>query len=909
MKKLTLAAVLLMVLGMLPCKATAQQLFPRVDTSTPSYENPTVTPFHRQIGLKGLLYRFGQNGITSPFPLDLSSAHAFVQIGSSTELTCTAGSSPALNQCSFTNATGLDNNAVKIFYNGLFPDGVTVKFRVTGAKSNAASNPAGIAQTSFGDPLNSDDHVQFLTSSIVRTPVSAAIILDLSGSMNSTIVGGSGTRLAALKTASETYLHLLSELPALPDDRTGAVYFSTCATLPSPMIPANDSQQTTTLVGEIDGKQADGSTSIGDGLLKARDLLNNTTPKTNKKTIILFSDGEQNTPPNTDGALNLAAPPPLPGCHSPSLPETGALDATITKVCPVTLGDISTPGNTLMSNIGNARCGGRNQHVLGTAASPDLTLFFAQALEDVFIGDKLETSKSISGNLTRGSVKSEPFIVNKDDLYLKIVHSWDTGRIHALRFKLKAPDGTIIDPTPYTVLGQNKNSVTSISFPLVQGNNVVPKVGEWNLLLDGNDIPITLIAYNSLILLDNARIDSDFRGIGNDLGTGDPIKLRVTLKEGNTPVTGAVVIAQVVGPKQGIGQILATQSTQVQPPPVTDTRSPAQLKLAALEADPATQGLFLPQDFPTVTLFDDGAHDDGAAGDGVYGGTFTGTTDEGHYNFRFGVVGNAPVNGQYVRTYLQSVFVRAKPDPTITTLIAISKTGSTVTLRATPKDRFNHFLGPDYLGNLRILSSAGTVQSPLADNLDGSYDITYLLPSPSSDPNITLEILGEQVFTKPLHVITGGGGPPPPPFKKVSAAVDIGVTIPHGNFDIVADPSVSVGGAFEYRFTRFVSAEGYVGNDRFKVGGSSINITNFTGQVRATAANFNPRPFAQFGIGPYHVSQGGGTHFGWNVGTGIQYWFHSSSWAVEAIYNFHQVTVPGGNLNYSTVQGGLRFAF
>jgi len=117
MKKLTLAAVLLMVLGMLPCKATAQQLFPRVDTSTPSYENPTVTPFHRQIGLKGLLLRFGQNGITSPLSFRSFQRARVRPDRSSTELTCTAGSSPALNQCSFTNATGLDKHAVKIFYN------------------------------------------------------------------------------------------------------------------------------------------------------------------------------------------------------------------------------------------------------------------------------------------------------------------------------------------------------------------------------------------------------------------------------------------------------------------------------------------------------------------------------------------------------------------------------------------------------------------------------------------------------------------------------------------------------------------------------------------------------------------------------------------------------------------------
>jgi len=91
-------------------------------------------------------------------------------------------------------------------------------------------------------------------------------------------------------------------------------------------------------------------------------------------------------------------------------------------------------------------------------------MFFCAALEDVFTATSLKPASRSSGNLTRGSVKSEPFIVNKDDLYLKIVHSWDPDASMPLRVKLKAPDGTIIDPTR-TQSAQNKNSVTSIPFP------------------------------------------------------------------------------------------------------------------------------------------------------------------------------------------------------------------------------------------------------------------------------------------------------------------------------------------------------------------------------------------------------------------------------------------------------------
>src|SRR5262249_46301032 len=73
-----------------------------------------------------------------------------------------------------------------------------------------------------------------------------------------------------------------------------------------------------------------------------------------------------------------------------------------------------------------------------------------------------------------------------------------------------------------------------------------------------------------------------------------------------------------------------------------------------------------------------------------------------------------------------------------------------VRLSATPHDAFNNFLGPDYLGNLRISSSAGTVEKPLEDKLDGSYEISYRLPSANSNPTISLEVMGASVITKPL---------------------------------------------------------------------------------------------------------------------------------------------------------------
>jgi hypothetical protein len=894
--------------------ARAQSVVPNLIGSVPPNESPAITPIGRQIGAQGLLYRFSISGIIMPMmppALNLSGAQAFVQIGAAAPLACTATASPASNQCGFVEGGNVpaQDYAVRIVYNGLFPDGTVIQYWVTGVRTAATSNPASVAQ----DPLSAT-HISFLTKSVTRTPVSAAMVLDISGSMASNIVGGTGTRLAALQSSSEVFLNLLKSLPADPSDRTGAVFFSTSASVPPPMIAANDAVAVDGLISSIDAKVANGSTSIGDGLLKARDLIKNTSPTTNARSILLFSDGEQNTAPNTDGTLNISG--------AAAAADNGLFEPSITKVCPVTLGNQTTPGFTLMQNIGNSRCSGRSAHVTDTAAgTPELTLFFAQALENAFVGDKLETSKMLSGTLnpTAGPTQTETFTVNSGDQFLKIVLSWDTGRIESLPFQLQAPDGTLVDPRLFTVVGQNRNSVTSIAFPIVVSNKNVQKAGDWKIVIGGAAGPqigiVAQVQYSGLILLDNAILDSNFEAINPDPGTGEPIRLRATLKEGGRPVTGATVIAQMAGPKQGLGDILATQATPATLPPSADQQTPAQAKLAALEADPATQGLFLPQNLPAVTLFDDGMHDDGAAGDGVYGGSFAGTDLEGFYKFQFGLVANAPKNGQYTRTFTQPVFVRAKADPGMTS-ITVSRTGLTIVLKAIPKDKFNHFLGPDYIGNLHLTSSAGTVQTPLSDPLDGSYQVSYLIPSAGSNPQITLEVMGTVVKQGPLHSFPGGGaggggsGGGAGSLSHFEATFDLGGAFPMGNFGNAANPSISIGGGFDYRFSHMLSAGIYVGHDRFslKAGGGDSFVTHVSPEVRVTAPLGFVRPFAQAGVGVYVPGPGGSAHFGWNLGGGLDHWL-APHVGVEAVYNFRQVDGNAGTLNYSTVRGGLRFRF
>jgi len=153
------------------------------------------------------------------------------------------------------------------------------------------------------------------------------------------------------------------------------VYFSTCARC-YPMIPANDSQQTTT---SGPGRSTANRRRLHfhrRRIVKGTRYCSTTQhPKTTTRNDHLFSDGEQNTPP-IRWSIEPRSPPPLPVVF-PSLRKL----ARLMRLSPKSARshwEISARPEHTHGNIGNARSVGRNQHVLGTAASPDLTCFFAQ---------------------------------------------------------------------------------------------------------------------------------------------------------------------------------------------------------------------------------------------------------------------------------------------------------------------------------------------------------------------------------------------------------------------------------------------------------------------------------------------------------------------------------------------------
>ncbi|HKO43859.1 MAG TPA: VWA domain-containing protein [Pyrinomonadaceae bacterium] len=919
-----LSLTFLIALGILSFGSTPT--FAQTLIADPGTSNPTNTEsgVSRQKGRKGLLFqfRFFNPGDTdAAFPLVMPpSAVVNLTIGVAPPLTCTAGINPAPGACSFVVVAGVDDPAldnVEIFFNGDFPASTQVQAQITGAQTTApvvtqtadATNPFVVNFTTGNDPL--------------RSPASLELVFDISGSMAwTTVPGGTASRMSTLKLGAQSFFAMLTDY-AMLGDKVGVVYFSNTATVFDPtaggtnLEPAHSATQVNLIAANIQAQVPTNATSIGDGLLQANGASGLGGDAATAKRVFLFSDGEQNVAPRariTGSNLEI-----VNAANTVVMTYPASLG-----VCPVTAGRMAAPGFALQQSIANQKCAANNAVVgdlADTFALADLNTYFTDRLQEVLIGDKLENVRNVTGKLPIGTDVKEKFSANTNDIALSILLSWEGGRQapRTLPFRLKAPDGTVVDVSNRTQRGFGM-SFTTIHFPLRQNNATVAHKGEWEIELLGSQVdPIgpapSPLNYQVLVMLDNANLASAFSLSGNDIGTGEPIPIQVRLTENGAPATGSTVVAQLLGPNNGLGNILSTSNTPSGTPNIggDPLASDAQRKLLLLLADPASASLFVSATLPSVVLLDNGqaANGDITANDGIYTGLFPGGLQEGHYRFNVNAQGSTVANGSFQRTKTLTVFVRPKPVASQTDLVLLSSTRQPdksviVSLSSTPRDRFRNLIGPDYRDHIKIRSSQGTVESPLLDKLDGSYEISYRLPSGATNPDITVEVMGTDVVTKPL---SGLGGGVAGAFKRWSISLHLGSTFPHGSFGSVLNAGSSFGADAEYRFTPLFSLEAYLGHDRFRsnFSNSSFHITHLSAGPKLTFGTGTVRPSLHAGIGAY-FPQGGGTRFGGNVGASVQFWV-TPNFAFEPSYNYRMVNFSGSTIRYSTLQGGVRFRF
>jgi hypothetical protein len=159
----------------------------------------------------------------------------------------------------------------------------------------------------------------------------------------------------------------------------------------------------------------------------------------------------------------------------------------------------------------------------------------------------------------------------------------------------------------------------------------------------------------------------------------------------------------------------------------------------------------------------------------------------------------------------------------------------------------------------------------------------------------------------------GGTTQPPGGFKHWGLSLHAGASIPHGTFNTFYNPGPNAGIDLEYRVNPNFSLEGIYTFHRFMgetiglvtIGDLNVHQFSFNGKVYGSTSPW--RPFFNFGAGAYKFDPGN-TRPGLNVGFGVQRDI-TPTFAIDAMYNFHNVFTSGSSTRFSTVQGGVRFRF
>jgi hypothetical protein len=139
-----------------------------------------------------------------------------------------------------------------------------------------------------------------------------------------------------------------------------------------------------------------------------------------------------------------------------------------------------------------------------------------------------------------------------------------------------------------------------------------------------------------------------------------------------------------------------------------------------------------------------------------------------------------------------------------------------------------------------------------------------------------------------------------------------GVTLPHGTFNTVADPSFSLGIRPAVHLPA-LGAHGslglYLGYDNFhnSSGGGDFHLAHLSPEIElAPWTRFCPLPTIHFGVGMYR-DESGTMKAGWNAGFGLSICLARRHLSFVPRYDYR--SVHGLSRDYSTFQLGLKFSF
>lgn len=556
---------------------------------------------------------------------------------------------------------------------------------------------------------------------IASTPPSVTkrdvmLVLDRSGSMS--MPAGTGrTKIEEAHDAASLFVQLIRSGAR---DRIGLVSFSTHASSPVDFqIHAVDGATKNALVapgGPIQGLVPDGLTSIGGGLQAGSGQFPPSGAGVNQRTILLMTDGLQNTPPMIADVR----------------PALAGVDLSV-----IGFGEESSLDGFLLDALAQEHNG-----MYTRAGSPlHLKKFFALAFGNIFESGTLADPDYLLPAAEQS--KSIPFQVCSEDSITAVI-GWDlSGR--SLEVQLKTPNGIVINPgTPGTESGSGRGwRFLRVPLPFSGARD-----GTWQAVVGrsgGGEFPPPnedMRFFLNVVVKGGPRLARLYPH--RRYYTGDAINPLVCLRntDGTTPRRAKVKLT-VTKPSNGAGNVL-TQAGLGQTTVVGGDTMPArQSTLLGLEAGSGQPAISYLEE--TIDLFDDGAHGDGAMEpDGIFGLPLPNLlTAEGSYTFRAVAIYGDDCIG--TREALWSLHIDVGIDPAhtdVTTNLPGSGPGGekTGTITIHPRDPHGNSLGPGRGNGFTVTGVPGTtVTGPPQDNGDGSYTVPVSWnPGSGQEPGVVI---------------------------------------------------------------------------------------------------------------------------------------------------------------------------
>ncbi|HMB52656.1 MAG TPA: trypsin-like peptidase domain-containing protein, partial [Thermoanaerobaculia bacterium] len=453
----------------------------------------------------------------------------------------------------------------------------------------------------------------FLTPLPLSADVDAVAVFDRSGSMNLPAPGGA-SKLAEAKEAASLFFDLLR---TDANHQAGLVSFNQAPSNDHDLAPIDatakdDLIRISPTPGAVASISAGGNTSIGAGLQLGQQRLD-AVGTVNTKTLLLMTDGLQNTAPSIEDV-------------EPSLADT--------RICAIGFGSEASLDGPLLSRLA------RDHGGLYTRADRglDLRKFFALCFGLIFeSGISMDPDYHLHAGQTLSEEIPIPVCGETD---LTVVVAWEE-RANFLLPVLRTPGGATVDSSTPGVTSSLGPTWSYLRFPLPLAGE---RDGTWTLVAhrpEGSGEfgqPLGHQDFAVVTVIDGGPTLKP--AVGRPLYTGDLLDPLVILRDDDGDLYPAEIAVEVERPTEGTGNLLTASG--LGPAKTVDGDSLDARVSTLLDLEAQAGGQLVPTTTFSLTLRDDGVDDERALEpDGQYGARVPDLlTREGHYTFharaRFG---------------------------------------------------------------------------------------------------------------------------------------------------------------------------------------------------------------------------------------------------------------------------------